>query len=279
MEQPLIVYTTDFGLSDAYAGVMKGVALTINPNLRFIDLTHQIQPQNISQASFLLGLNHQFLPANAIHVAVVDPGVGTERRPILLTTPCGSFVGPDNGLLSGVISNYLNENSTDDGQIELPPCLSAIHLTNADFWRRPVSETFHGRDVFTPVAAHLSLGPKPKDFGQPINSLNYLRMPQPIIDRPTITGHVIYPDVYGNLITNIPSEILPKSGLTRVTIKDRNINRLSRTFNDNHLLGGDKLIALIGSHGHLEIAVANGNAAELLQASQGEIVTLTSFDD
>ena len=165
MEQPLIVFTTDFGLSDAYAGVMKGVALTINPNLRFIDLTHQIQPQNITQASFLLGLNHQFLPANAIHVAVVDPGVGTERRPILLTTPCGSFVGPDNGLLSGVISSYLNENSTDDGQIELPPCLSAIHLTNADFWRRPVSETFHGRDVFTRLLpiCHWELNRKTSD--------------------------------------------------------------------------------------------------------------------
>ena len=105
MEQPLIVFTTDFGLSDAYAGVMKGVALAINPNLRFIDLTHQIQPQNITQASFLLGLNHQFLPANAIHVAVVDPGVGTERRPILLTTPCRRFIGPDNRLLSGVITS------------------------------------------------------------------------------------------------------------------------------------------------------------------------------
>ena len=102
LTSPLIVFTTDFGLSDAYAGVMKGVALTINPDLRFIDLSHQILPQNIAQGSFLLGINHRFFPKNAIHVTVVDPGVGTDRRPILLTTPCGSFVAPDNGLLSGV---------------------------------------------------------------------------------------------------------------------------------------------------------------------------------
>ena len=279
MEQPLMVFTTDFGVSDAYAGVMKGVALTINPDLRFIDLTHQIQPQNITQASFLLGINHRYLPANAIHVAVVDPGVGTERRPVLLTTPNGSFISPDNGLLSGVISSYLDENSAEDGQIALPACLSAVHLTNTDFWRHPVSATFHGRDIFTPVAAYLSLGIEPKNFGQAIDSINYFRMAQPIINGPTITGHVIYTDVYGNLITNISAEILPASGLTRVTIKNRNITRLSRTFNDNPLLDNENLIALAGSHGYLEIAVTNGNAAELLQASQGETVILTSFTD
>ena len=274
-----MVFTTDFGLSDAYAGVMKGVALTINPDLRFIDLTHQIQPQNITQASFLLGINHRYLPATAIHVAVVDPGDGTERRPVLLTTPNGSFIGPDNGLLSGVISSYLDENSAEDGQIALPACLSAVHLTNTDIWRHPVSATFHGRDIFTPVAAYLSLGIEPKDFGQAIDSINYFRMAQPIINEPTITGHVIYTDVYGNLITNISAEILPASGLTRVTIKNRNITRLSRTFNDNPLLDNENLIALAGSHGYLEIAVTNGNAAELLQASQGETVILTSFTD
>ena len=104
MTSPLVVFTTDFGLSDAYAGVIKGVALSINPNLRFIDLTHQISPQNVAQGSFLLGLNHRYFPQDSIHVAVVDPGVGTDRRPVLLSTPCGQFVAPATGLLRGVIT-------------------------------------------------------------------------------------------------------------------------------------------------------------------------------
>ena len=143
MKSPLLVFTTDFGLSDAYAGVMKGVALSINPNLRFIDLSHQILPQNVAQGSFLLGINHKYFPNHAIQVAVVDPGVGTDRRPILLTTPCGSFVAPDNGLLSGVISSYLTSVSAEAGLLELPSPLTAVHLTNEKYWRHPVSETFH----------------------------------------------------------------------------------------------------------------------------------------
>ena len=274
-----MVFTTDFGLSDAYAGVMKGVALAINPNLRFIDLTHQIQPQNIAQGSFLLGINHRFFPNGAIHVAVVDPGVGTDRRPVLLSTPCGSFVAPDNGLLSGVIAGYLDSIQTDAGPVKLPASLSAVHLTNPEFWRHPVSETFHGRDVFTPVAAHLSLGVAPRAMGQPIESLHYTPIAQPVTNGDTISGEVIYTDTYGNLVTNIPADSLPTAGSVRVDIKGRNINGLSRTFNDGSYLNEDGLIALAGSHGYLEVAVANGNAAALLQADQGETVILTSFAD
>ena len=180
MTSPIVVFTTDFGLSDAYAGVMKGVALIINPNLRLIDLTHQILPQNVAQGSFILGINHRFFPRDAIHVAVVDPGVGTDRRPVLLTTPCGTFAAPDNGLLSGVITGYLGPVPTAAGPVALPPELSAVHLTNPAYWRHPVSHTFHGRDIFTPVAAYLSLGVAPEDLGEPIDSLHYLPMPQPV---------------------------------------------------------------------------------------------------
>lgn len=277
MPSQLLVFTTDFGLSDAYAGVMKGVALTINPNLQFIDLTHQILPQNVAQGSFVLGINHRFFPTDTIHVAVVDPGVGTDRRPILLSTPAGSFVAPDNGLLSGVIAGYLESAPTEDGLVKLPASLKAIHLTNPEFWHHPVSETFHGRDVFTPSAAHLSLGIAPETLGQPIDSLYYQPIPQPITKDGVVSGKVIYTDVYGNLVTNIPAESLPVGELVEVRIKGRSLTGLSRTFNDDTHQNPEGLIALMGSHGYLEVAVANGNAAVLLGAEQGETVHVASI--
>lgn len=284
MISPLLVFTTDFGLADAYAGVIKGVALTINPDLRLIDLTHQVLPQNIAQGSFLLGINHRYFPKDAIHVAVVDPGVGTDRRPVLLSTPWGRFVAPDNGLLSGVIAGYLNPAPAVAGPITLPHGLTAVHLTNPEYWHRPVSKTFHGRDVFTPVAAHLSLGVPPEDMGEATDSLFYLPMPQPVQDGGEITGRVIYRDVYGNLVTNIPAKTLPSGESTEVRIKDRSIIGLSRTFNDyrdddfrdENRRGGAKLIALAGSHGYLEVAVPNGSAAALLEVDEGEVVQVVA---
>ena len=274
MTSPIVVFTTDFGLSDAYAGVMKGVALGINPNLRLIDLTHQILPQNVAQGSFLLGINHLFFPDDAIHVAVVDPGVGTDRRPVLLTTPCGTFVSPDNGLLSGVVDRYLEAVPESTGPVALPSELSAVHLTNPAYWRHPVSHTFHGRDIFTPVAAHLSLGVAPRDMGEPIDHLYYLPLPQPVSQGDAITGQVIYQDVYGNLVTNIPADNLPDVELVDVRIKGRSIVGLSRTFNDSRHVGEDGLIALAGSHGYLEVALPNGSAADSLAGSEGETVTV-----
>jgi len=274
MTSPIVVFTTDFGLSDAYAGVMKGVALRINPNLRLIDLTHQILPQNVAQGSFLLGINHLFFPDDTIHVAVVDPGVGTDRRPVLLTTPCGTFVSPDNGLLSGVVDRYLEAVPESTGPVALPSELSAVHLTNPAYWRHPVSHTFHGRDIFTPVAAHLSLGVAPRDMGEPIDHLYYLPLPQPVSQGDAITGQVIYQDVYGNLVTNIPADNLPDVELVDVRIKGRSIVGLSRTFNDNLHVGEDGLIALAGSHGYLEVALPNGSAADSLAGSEGETVTV-----
>ncbi|MCH7738385.1 MAG: SAM-dependent chlorinase/fluorinase [Chloroflexi bacterium] len=276
MTSPIVVFTTDFGLSDPYAGVMKGVALTINPDLRLIDLTHQILPQNVAQGSFLLSINHRFFPNDAIHVAVVDPGVGTDRRPVLLTTPCGIFVAPDNGLLSGVIAGYLNLVPETAGLVGLPDGLTAVHLTNPDYWRQPVSQTFHGRDIFTPVAAHLSLGVAPDDLGQAIDSLFYLPMPQPVNQGGKITGQVIYQDVYGNLVTNIPAATLPAGVSSEVRIKGRSIIGLSRTFNDGTDAGDEGLIALAGSHGYLEVAVPNGSAADLLSAGEGEAVEVVT---
>ena len=272
MSTSQLVFTTDFGLSAPYAGVMKGVALTINPTTNHIDLTHQISPQNVAQGSFLLGLNHRFFPSDAIHVAVVDPFVGTARRPVLIATPWGRFVAPDNGLLSGVLTDYLEAPPMTPGLIEIPPEITAVHLSKSEYWRHPVSQTFHGRDIFTPVAAHLSLGVAPEAMGDIIDSLFYVPMAQPETQEGVINGQVIYQDVYGNLISNISSDYLPEGNRIEFRIEDQRSSGLSRTFNDpNH--GSDaKLIALIGSHGYLEVAVPNGNAAALLEIVQSEVV-------
>jgi S-adenosylmethionine hydrolase len=264
MASPPLVFTTDFGLLDPYAGVIKGVALTINPELQLIDLTHQVAPQNVSQGSFLLGLNYRFFPNNAIHIAVVDPGVGTDRRPILLSTPLGCFVAPDNGLLSGVLAGYLESIPEAAGPVALPKGLSAIHLTNPSYWRQPVSHTFHGRDMFTPVAAHLSLGVAPEDMGEIIDDLFFLPMAQPMHESNTITGQIIYQDTYGNLVSNIPVDSLPSALSIEVQIEGRSISGLSRTFNNDTYPNDYGLIALAGSHGYLEVAVQNGSAAGFL---------------
>ena len=282
MSGPLLVFTTDFGLADSYAGVMKGVALGINPNLRLVDLTHQIAPQNVAQGAFVLGVSYRYFPADAIHVAVVDPGVGTARRPVLLQTPHGSFVAPDNGLLSRVLSEYLPDPPAHPGIVELPPALRAFHLTNPDYWLHPVSSTFHGRDIFTPVAAHLSRGVAPESLGEPTTQLTWLPLPQPRVTPEGISGEIIYCDVYGNLISSIPAALLEGREIGEIRIRGRVIRRLSATFLD---IGdstqasiserGRELIALFGSHGYLEAAVPNGSAAAALSAGPGEPVTVT----
>ncbi len=273
--QPL-VFTTDFGLSDSYAGVMKGVALGINPELRFIDLTHQVAPQNVAQGAFVLGISYRYFPPDAIHVAVVDPGVGTSRRPVLLETPHGSFVAPDNGLLSRVLSDYLPAPPDRPRSLmkpetaALPPAIRAFHLTNADYWLYPVSNTFHGRDIFTPVAAHLSLGVAPERMGEPIGGLEWLPLPQPRAKEESVTGEIIYCDAYGNLISNIPRALLEGRGIAEVRIRGRAIRRLSSAFLDSPGAAPAELAALYGSHGYLEVAVPNGSAAGHLNAGAGE---------
>ena len=276
---PPIVLTTDFGLSGA-VGVMKGVILTINPSAAIVDLTHQIQPQNIRHGAFILGNNHRFFPANAIHAAVVDPGVGTSRSGLLVVTPTGRFVAPDNGLLSDVIWESLPETSASDGLVDLPAGCAAYQLTDKGFWLDPVSDTFHGRDVFAPVAAHLSLGVPAEQLGQRVSQIQRLAGIQPSgtlsgTSGGTLTGQVLYADHFGNLMTNITAAALDGAGEIAVSIKGRRIQGLSRTF---HAETGpahqavDGLIALIGSNGYLEIAVTDGSAASLLQAGAGEPV-------
>ena len=275
METPPIVLTTDFGLADPYVGVMKGVILGINPNATVVDLTHHVQPQNVRQASFLLGTSHWFFPRGAIHAAVVDPGVGTDRRPVLLVTPNAKFIAPDNGLLSQVLATFLDEPPSQAGRVWVPDGLEAYHLTNDQYWLHPLSNTFHGRDVFAPVAAHLSLGVPPQDFGPLVGELAWSPIPRPMTGVNSVEGEVVYVDRFGNLITNIPLENIGGWANVVTEINGFRIQGLSRTFHSPESSGGETARLIGGSLGYLEIAVPDGNAAETLRANAGEPVQIS----
>ena len=287
---PPIVLTTDFGSVDAYVGVMKGVILSINPQASIIDLSHQVQPQNLPQAAFLLGASHHYFPPESIHVVVVDPGVGTHRRILLLVTPTARFLAPNNGVLSQVLLEHLPNPPPQSGQvpvsvpvpvlIQVPDGCSVYALSNPEYWRLPVSNTFHGRDIFAPVAAHLSLGVAPAQLGERVEQVAWLPSPEPIREGEVIRGQVIYQDHFGNLVTNIPQRLLAQAEQVTVTIKGASIPGLSRTFHDDPGPSGpghsDKsLLALIGSHGYLEVALRDGSAALALPAQAGESVSVT----
>ena len=274
-------------MSDAFVGVMKGVILRINPHATIIDLTHDIGPQNLEQGKFVLGVNHPYFPPGSIHVAVVDPGVGTDRKPIVLETPSATFVTPDNGLLSEVVKEYL-DSSTVSGEnpqsVPLPPNLRAWELANPRYRIKPPSNTFHGRDIFAPAAACLSMGVKAEEMGPPVSSLVYHPLPVPVRQGMAVHGEVVYVDRFGNLITNITHgsmaglSVEPSS--TRVEIGGREINGLSRTFHDTAgefrpQPDGLPLVALFGSNGYLEVAVRDGNAAASLTLGAGANVRVS----
>ena len=271
----IITLTTDLGLTDAYVAAMKGVILSINSEAKLIDICHNIKPQNISQAAFVLGTAYQFFPPKTIHLVVVDPGVGTERRAIVLRTPLADFVSPDNGVLSYVIQPFSHQPTADNinqQQIELAPELEAVAITKPQFWRSPVSPTFHGRDIFAPVAAQLSLGFPLTDFGDIINSVTVLPLPYPHwTPDGKLVGHILHIDSFGNLITDIKSDDLSQTGQS-ITIEVGNqlITGLSRTYAE-----GKGLLALVGSSGHLEISLKDGSACARLDAEVGDEVRIS----
>lgn len=268
----IITLTTDFGLADAYVAAMKGVILGINPEAKLVDICHTIKPQDISQAAFILSTAYQFFPERTIHLVVVDPGVGTERRAVILRTPLADFVAPDNGVLSYIIeqsSTRSAETGSNIQQREPGPELEAIAITRSQFWRSPVSPTFHGRDIFAPVAARLSLGFPPAEFGERITSLAVLPLLHPHQEPDgSVVGHILHVDNFGNLITNIRNSDLPPAGKTiTIEVGSRLIEGLSRTYDE-----GEELLALIGSSGYLEISLRNGNASQFLSAEVGDKV-------
>ncbi len=268
----IITLTTDFSLNDAYVSAMKGVILGINPEAKLVDICHTIKPQNILQAAFILSTAYEYFPEGTIHLIVVDPGVGTYRKAVILKTPQAYFIAPDNGVLSYVIRDFDNKSAVNNElqkQAEFSSGLEAISITRSEFWRSPVSPTFHGRDIFAPVAAHLSLGLPFSEFGEKITSLTVLPYPRPY-RKPdgSLVGHIIHIDNFGNLITDIKSSDLSELNVT-INIADRFISGLSKTYAD-----GNSLIALIGSSGYLEISVYGDSASDFLHAHIGDEVTV-----
>lgn len=253
----LITLTTDFGSADPYVGVMKGVILGIAPGARLVDLTHDLPPRHILAAALTLEAAVPHMPDGTIHLAVVDPGVGSTRRAVAVKTDRALFVAPDNGLLSLVLRH-----DAPRGEIH------AVELTNSAYHRRPVSATFHGRDIFAPVAAHLAAGAALEELGPCLapEALVRLELPQPTRGSDgSLTCHVLHADRFGNLVTSLRREVFERlmpaasSAAVRLRIADREIIGLSRTFAD---VPEEELVAYFGSSDRLEIAVRDGSAAE-----------------
>ncbi len=261
-----LTLTTDFGTRDAYVAAMKGVILRLCPDAHMVDVTHEIAPQDVMEAAFVLRGAVPFFPPGAVHLAVVDPGVGTARRPVALR--CGEqwFVGPDNGLFPLV----LEDEAPDE----------AVVLDRPRFWRTEApSTTFHGRDIFAPAAAHLATGTPLAELGSPAGALEPLRWALPITDEQGLQGWVAHVDRFGNAVTNI----------TRALIERHRQGRALKCFAGNAVLrevhptygavaSGEPLL-LFGSSGFLEIAVNSGNAAELLGIRKGASVNVVFQDD
>lgn len=258
----IITLTTDFGLGDAYVAIMKGVILLIAPEARLIDYTHGIMPGNIVEAAYLLRSGYSYYPRGTIHVVVVDPGVGSARRAILVQTPDAVFIGPDNGVFTLV---------AEDARQTWGDSVQTIELTERRFWLPQVSATFHGRDIFAPTAAWLLRGTPLHELGHPISDPTSAEVvqPQPIGPR-LLGGQIIHIDRFGNCITNITAAHLERHGLGRqivVQIIDQQLPGLFRTYVDGpHATP----MCLIGSSEHLEIAVFNGNAAQYLGVAIGD---------
>ncbi|MCK4580491.1 MAG: SAM-dependent chlorinase/fluorinase [Dehalococcoidia bacterium] len=270
---PVITLTTDFGSDDAYVGVLKGVILSTNPKANIVDISHSIEPQNVAQAAFVLSIACRYFPKHSIHMAICDPGVGSERLGIILKTPSALFVAPDNGTLSYVVKELSfyegasTQYSHDLEEVKLKKGLEAVAITDPRFWRHPVSPTFHARDIFAPVAAGLSLGISPYEFGEKITSLQLLPLPKPSLDsQGNLTGQVLYVDHFGNLITDVRSRDLA-DGDVIIEVAGQHIQGITRYYEQEQ-----RLMAILGSSGYLEVSLRNGSAADFLGAIVGDEV-------
>jgi S-adenosylmethionine hydrolase len=259
----IITLLTDFGASDYFVAAVKGVILTANPLVQIVDITHDIPAHDIEAGAFTLLAAYSSFPSGTIHVAVVDPGVGSSRRPILIQTGVGFFVGPDNGIFSYVC---------DRGAGAAP---KIFHLTNERYFRNPVSPTFNGRDVFAPVAAALANGVRPDELGPRVTDLVRLPPLSATISRSgEISGRIIHIDHFGNCVTNItPNELTDEMIAAGAKLRLREkIVKSFRKFFAEKTGSRDRVFAVWGSAGFLEIVVANESAAKLLKATRGDPV-------
>jgi S-adenosylmethionine hydrolase len=255
----IITLMTDFGIKDGNVGVMKGVIWGIAPDAQIVDVSHHISAQDVLEGAFILGRSAPYFPPGAIHVGVVDPGVGTKRRPIAARLGAQFFVGPDNGLCTILIERAEQEGSP----------VAVYHLDNPAYWLPEVSNVFHGRDIFSPAAAHLARGVDLPALGTPIADPVRLELPAPQRQGAVWKGQVIHIDHFGNIATNIRREHLAEPGPLSVRLCGTEVLGLVRTFGDRQ---PGELVALYGSTGNLIVSVVNGDAAGRLRAKRGDPV-------
>lgn len=260
----MITLLTDFGTADYFVPAVKGVILSLNPQIQIIDLTHQIPAQDIAAAAFTLGACYRNFPAGTIHLAVVDPGVGSSRRAIVVEAGKQIFVGPDNGIFSYVFAR------------EAP--IRVFNVEREDLYRQPVSATFHGRDVFAPIAAHLSNGLLPENVGGEISDYIRFEIPQPVVseDGRRITGSVIHVDHFGNCITNLTARELSPEHTEQAAAKLRFASQQITQFGSHfaQAVRQGKLFAYLGSAGYWEVALWCDSAAEKFAVSRGSQIIL-----
>jgi S-adenosylmethionine hydrolase len=248
----IITLMTDFGNKDHYVGSMKGVIYSINPDAITTDVTHEIPAHDIFSAAFILKNFIPYFPKQTIHVVVVDPGVGSSRKPIILEADERFFVGPDNGVFTYVILG--SESSR------------AYEISNPKYLLPRVSFTFHGRDIFAPVAAHLSLGVSIENFGKRLLNPFALEIKEPEVGDREIAGEVIFEDSFGNLITNIPGSMVESD--SRLYVCDIVINGISKSYSE---ASEGELLAIIGSSGFLELSVDRGRASDLIKCRSRKV--------
>jgi S-adenosylmethionine hydrolase len=260
LPDPIITLTTDFGTNDHLVGSMKGVILTINPASRIVDINHGVAPFDILDGALSIANAYRYFPPRTIHVVVVDPGVGTQRRPLLVSGEKQYFIAPDNGVLSMIFQQE--------------SCI-VRHITAEHYFLNPISSTFHGRDIFAPTAAWLGKAFQTEAFGEEITDYVRFTMPKAKPSGTSVKGVVLRVDAFGNLMTNLATEDVPAaavaSGEIKLTINGKEITKLVKTFG---LGAPGEPVALFGSAGYLEIAVNRGNAARTLGVNRGAEVTL-----
>jgi len=238
----IITLTTDFGLIDNFTGVMKGVIYSINPDVTIVDITHNIERHNILQCAINIKNTFRYFPKGTIHLAVVDPGVGTERLPLIVQSNGQYFIGPDNGIFT-----YIYQDKK----------CKVFKITSAEHFLDNISASFHGRDIFSPVAANLSKIQNPERFGKAANKYVSINLKVPKKQNNYILGEIIYVDSFGNMTTNIENKDVKQSD--EILIDDISIGKVSSSYSDAEV---DNLLAIRGSSGNIEIAVGQGSAAD-----------------
>jgi hypothetical protein len=257
----LITLTTDFGLADSYVAEMKGVILGISPNTCIVDISHDVEKFNVRMVAYILASAAPYFSKGTVHVAVVDPSVGTKRRAILIQTRQAFYIGPDNGVLALAARSQGIEH--------------VFRITNPKFRLPIISNTFHGRDIFAPAAAHLSKGAQPAEFGPEIQIIALTPLPRIVRGKSMLVGEVLHTDGFGNLITSFPQNVLRSLGVRSkigVKLKGRRLTlNLCKSYAEAKK---NEALAIVGSHGFLEISINQGNAAASLRVKTGDKITL-----